>query len=66
MAITIEEAALVFGVKPAKVRKWQKDGRLPDPIPDDYLDTLINFRVRIEAIHRNRIDAARGTDASSD
>lgn len=55
--MTIGEAANVLGVPIEEARRLQKDGYLPDPIPDDYLDAVMRFRIRIEKAHRAKMDA---------
>ena len=58
-----DEASLVLGVTPDRVREMQLEGLLPDPIPDDLLDVLIPFRIRVENAARLKVDRMRGTDA---
>jgi hypothetical protein len=66
MAISVEEAARVFGVTPATVRKWQKAGQVPNPIPDDFLDAIIDFRIKLESVFQHKFDSKAKEDASSD
>jgi predicted site-specific integrase-resolvase len=66
MAITVEEAARVFGVTPATVRKWQKTGQVPKPIPDDFLDAVIDFRIKLESVFQRKYDGKVKEDAPSD
>lgn len=61
--MTVSEAAKILGVKPEKVREWQAAGTFPKPIPDDYLNHVIEFRLRLEDAARRRWDAKRAADA---
>lgn len=59
-----EDAAKILGYTPEQVRALQEKGNLPDPIPDDYLDPVLDFRVRIEMAMRRKIDKQRGIDVA--
>lgn len=60
--VTPEEASLVLGVEPVVVRRWQESGAMPTPIPDDYFDAVIDFRLRIEEAFRRKIDQQRAPE----
>lgn len=61
--MTIAEAAKILGVSQKSVRDMQRNGSIPKPIPDDYFDAVIKFRVRIEEAARRKVDRQRGLDA---
>ena len=64
MAITVREASTILGIPEDKIRDWQGRGVLPNPIPDDYFDSVIEFRIRLEQAFRQRYDRLHGpTDA---
>lgn len=60
MPITPNEAAMILGDNPGHIREMQAEGLLPDPIPDDYFDSVIAFRVKLEKVLRRKIDRQRG------
>lgn len=64
MSIPVAEAAQTFGVSVATVRSWQKKGWLPDPIPDDHLDSVINFRIQLEQVFREKVDRRRSEETA--
>ena len=57
--MTVREAATILGVSDDTIRKWQAEGVFPRPIPDDYLNPVIDFRLRLEQAMRKRVDASR-------
>lgn len=60
MAISTTEAALILGQSEYQIRKMQREGTLPKPIPDDYFDAVIKFRLQLEEVMRRKVDARRG------
>lgn len=62
----ISEAARILGVSDKKIRDWQAGGSFPRPIPDDYLNHVIEFRLRLEQTMRRRVDAQRSARAVED
>lgn len=54
--MTSSEAAQILGVDVETIERWQQAGKMPDPIPDDYLDPVVDFRIKLEQAHRRRID----------
>lgn len=63
MSISIAEAAKVLGVTEKKVMDLQEAGHLPQVIPDDYFDTFIAFRLRIEQAHIRKMARLAAQDA---
>lgn len=63
MAVSTTEAALILGRSEADIRKMQRAGDLPKPIPDDYFDPVVAFRLRLEEANRRRVDRERSGDA---
>jgi hypothetical protein len=37
----------------------QREGKMPDPIPDDFLDPFVSFRLRLEEVMRRKVDERR-------
>jgi hypothetical protein len=66
MSISPKEASDVLGVPVETIRKWQDEKWLPDPIPDDHFDTVIDFRIRLEQAARKRYDRLHGTPDAQD
>jgi hypothetical protein len=64
--MTAGEAANILGVSIETVEMWQANGRLPNPIPDDFLDTVIDFRLKIEQAFRRKYDQQRGVMSDED
>lgn len=58
--MTPAEAGAVLGETEDRIRQYQAKGWMPDPIPDDFLDAFIAFRLRMESVHarRTRLEAA--------
>ena len=61
--MTTSEAAKILGVTPSQIQKWQQEGFFPKPIPDDYLNAVIEFRLRLEQTMRRKVDRERGLNA---
>lgn len=57
------EAAKILGTTPEAVRMWQDKGIMPRPIPDDFLNPFIEFRVRLNEAFRRKIDKERAAEA---
>ena len=50
------EAALILGVSEERVRELQAEGSIPNPIPDDYFNVVIDFRAKLEQAMRRKVD----------
>lgn len=61
--MTTSEAAKILGVPTSQIQKWQREGAFPKPIPDDYLNAAIEFRLRLEQAMRRKVDRERGLNA---
>ena len=61
--MTASEAAKILGVTTQQIQKWQREGFFPKPIPDDYLNSVIDFRLRLEQTMRRKVDRERGLNA---
>lgn len=59
--MTHDDAAAVLGVSVDEIVVLQESGHLPDPIPDDYLDAVVKFRLDMEMAHQRKM-TARGED----
>jgi hypothetical protein len=63
--MTTREAALVLGVPEEQIREMQTEGILPEPIPDDHFDAVIQFRLELEKAMRRKFDRHGGADSVS-
>ena len=59
------EAALILGTTIDEIHRLQSVGDMPDPIPDDYLDAVVKFRIDLEGAMRRRLDRKRGLDGEA-
>lgn len=51
---------MILGDTPEHVRELQAEGNLPDPIPDDYFDPIVKFRLDLEKAHERRMRRLQG------
>ena len=66
MRLSPDEAALILGDTRDRILEMQTEGYIPDPIPDDYFDVAIPFRIGLEKAMRAKVDRQRGIDANQD
>jgi hypothetical protein len=65
--MTNTEAAKVLGLPITEVERLQGEGLLPNPVPDDYLDPIMQFRIDLEKAHRRKMDRfSRGEPVAND
>lgn len=65
MSIPIEDAATILGESVETIQGFQSKGWFPDPIPDGFLDPVIEFRIAMQLAFRRKIDQQR-LDAEHD
>lgn len=62
MSLTAAEAAIILGVKPEDIERFQREQKMPDPIPDDYLDHFVEFRIRLQRALQAKVDRTNVTE----
>jgi len=57
--MTIEDAASILGQPVDEIKRLQREGKMPDPIPDDYLDPVVKFKLDIVKAHARKVERLR-------
>ena len=63
MPLTVDDAALILGTTAEQIKDLQRRKLMPDPIPDDYLDPSVNFRIELNKALQRKIDRARHVES---